>query len=397
MSKKVLIVTPKFPYPPYGACEQDRAAGVELFLKNGWEVRVITKIYGEEYRKEVDDVSQKLGIKIIPIVYKYLHGGKKCWRRLLNPRYWDGAAFEYSDPEIKNALIQELNEFQPNVVWFDYTYLWPLYRIVKDKEIPIITRSINFEPAHFLDEDGRNFINYLKTVPKLLSEYFVSQKSDVLFAITPKESRIYQKMGAKKVVVLPLRGLPRCLDWSHKVADKKVLNVFFAGSTYNVSHNRAALEFLLKKVVPQTKSIFPGQFKFHVFGRKIPDDLNSYFNDNIINHQYLEEPEYLSLLSEMDIAIVPSLYGAGMQQKIFEPLARGFPTVTSARGLAGYPFKEGRHLFLAQTAEEFVKCLGALKEYTLRESLSRETKSLSRSLFSESVLEKIIFDSINVL
>jgi len=69
--KRILIVTPKFPYPPYGACEQDRAAGIELFLKNGWEVRVITKIYGEEYKKEIADVSQRLDIKIVPIVYKY--------------------------------------------------------------------------------------------------------------------------------------------------------------------------------------------------------------------------------------------------------------------------------------------------------------------------------------
>ncbi len=397
MSKKVLIVTPKFPYPSYGACEQDRAAGIELFLKMGWEVRVITKIYGEEYRKKVEDVSQKLGIKIIPIVYKYLRDSKKCWCRLLNPCNWDGAAFEYSDPEIRNALVCELETFQPDVVWFDYTYLWPLYKLVKKEKIPVLTRSINFEPMHFLDEDGRNFKNYLKSIPKLISEYLVSGKSDMLFAITPKEGKIYKKMGAKRVVVLPLRGLPHCISWSHEVADKKVLNVFFAGSTYNVSHNRAALEFLLKKVAPRTESNFPGQFKFHIFGRKIPDDFSNYFNDNIINHQYLAEPEYLSLLSKMDIAIVPSLYGAGMQQKIFEPLARGFPVITSKRGLAGYPFENGRHLLLADTVEEYVKCLEKMRNYELRQQLSAQAKMLSNNLFSESIIEKIIFDTINNL
>lgn len=394
MNKKILIVTPKFPYPSYGACEQDRAAGIELFIKNSWEVRVITKIYGEEYKKEVSEISKKLGIKIISIVYKYLRNKKKwrpCLSRLL---YWDGAAFEYTDLEIRKVLTRELNEFRPDAVWFDYTYLWPLYKLVKKRGIPIFTRSINFEPMHFLDEDGKGLINYLKSVPKFLSEYLTAKRSDILFAITPKEEKIYKKIGAKKTVVLPLRGLPHCLGWSHKVLDKKVLNVFFAGSTYNVSHNRAALEFLLKEIAPQTASNFPGQFKFHVFGRKIPDNLISYFNDNMINHQYLEEPEYLALLSEMDIAIVPSLYGAGMQQKIFEPLARGFPTIISTRGLVGYPFQDGKHLLFADTSEQFVSRLGELRDIELRRRLARESGALAENLFSESVIEKIILDSI---
>ena len=187
------------------------------------------------------------------------------------------------------------------------------------------------------------------------------------------------------------------MNGSHKVADKKVLNVFFAGSTYNVSHNRAALKFLLKKIAPQTESDFPGQFKFHVLGRKVPDDLESYFNHNVINHQYLVELEYLSLLSEMDVAIVPSLYGAGMQQKVFEPLSRGFPVVTSQRGVAGYPFENGRHLLLAETGEEYVRCLERIKNYELRKQLSMQAKLLSNDLFSEPVLEKIIFNTLDVL
>jgi len=39
--------------------------------------------------------------------------------------------------------------------------LWPLYKIVKNSHTPIITRSINFEPLHFLEEDGYSFLNIL--------------------------------------------------------------------------------------------------------------------------------------------------------------------------------------------------------------------------------------------
>src|SRR3990167_11505024 len=104
--KKILIITPKFPYPARGACEQDRAAGIEFFIKSGWEVRVITKIYGEEYKKDVSEANEKLGITIIPINYKYLTLSigqkiKNIFLRLVMPWYWDGAAREYGDLNIK--------------------------------------------------------------------------------------------------------------------------------------------------------------------------------------------------------------------------------------------------------------------------------------------------------
>lgn len=394
--KKIIIVTPKFPYPPFGACEQDRAAGIELFIKNGWEVRVFTKIYNNEYQEEVDHVAKKLGIKIIAVPYQYLNKNKKgSWRRWLRPRNWDGSAFEYADITTRDILNKELQNFRPDFVWFDYTYLWPLYDLVKKYNIPIVTRSINFEPTHFLDEDGRTWWNYLKILPKLFSEYLVVKKSDIIFSITPKEALIYRKFGHKKVFNLPLRGLFHYLEQKHIVRDKNILNVFFAGSTYNVSHNRAALEFLVKEVIPCAEHNFPGQFIFHIFGKKLPVGLKVYCNQsNITYHQYADKNTYEFLVSEMDIALVPSLYGAGMQQKIFEPLARGFPTITSQRGLKDYPFEDKSHLLLASSVEEYVNCLKKLQNIDLRVRLSNAAKDLSLSLFSQSVIEKIIFNSI---
>ena len=69
MKKRILIITPKFPYPSYGACELDRAAGIEMFIKLGYEVYVITKVYGEEYKQEAARMAEKLGITIVPISY----------------------------------------------------------------------------------------------------------------------------------------------------------------------------------------------------------------------------------------------------------------------------------------------------------------------------------------
>lgn len=395
---KILVVTPKFPYPPAGACEQDRATGIEMFLKLGHEVYVITKIYHDDLRQNVREISQKLGITIVPVRYKYLGDStsiREKWARLIRPWYWDGAAFEYSEPEMRVELAKALDSFKPDLVWFDYSYLWPLYHQVRKRNLPIVTRPINFEAIHFLEENGRSLFNYFRFVPKLLSEYLVGRSSDFILAITPDEVNLYKKIGARQVALLPLRGLSHCFDFKAQVAERRPLNVFFSGSTYNVAHNRLALEFFLKKIVPQARAAFPGEFRFHIFGGKAPADLASFFNDETIYHGYVPTEEWSKVLTPMDIALVPSLYGAGMQQKIFEPLCRGFPTIVSPRGLAGYPFKGDEQLLLANTPAEFVDCLGRLRQFSLRRRLAEQGRALAETLFSNQTLAKVATDTLN--
>lgn len=391
--KKILIITPKFPYPAYGACEQDRSAGIELFLELGYQVEVITKVYAEEYKKSAIEIGKQLGIKIIPIIYKNLSRQnrlKKFWSRLWHFGFWDGAAFEYADPEMQEAVNDSLENFEPDLVWFDYTYLWPLYKTVKQYGLPIITRSINFEPIHFLEESGRSFINYLKFLPKLYSEYLTIKYSDIIFAITPKEKKIYEKMRAKNVEVLPLRGLINLLNITSLPKDRAPLNVFFSGSTYNVFHNRLALEFLIKHIAPLAEHVYPGQFVFHVFGGKVPGVLDKYFTKNVIKKNYVPEEDFAEEMSKMDMAIVPSIVGAGMQQKVFAPLAMGFPTITSKHGLAEYPFANKKEVLVAETLEEYVRALGALRDFNLRKELGERAKNLSELLFSKKNIVNII-------
>ncbi len=394
--KKILIVTPRFPFPATGACEQDRASGIEMFVKLGCEIRVITKVIkGSE--GDVQEIEKKFGIKIFPITYKFtrdLPVHEKIKRyviRILNPLFWDGASYEYRDKEITEVFNEQLVNFRPDVVWFEYTYLWPLYKFAQKHNVPIITRSINFEPTHFLEEEGFNFLNLIKFVPKLLSEIITSKKSNVMLAITPKEERIYKKLSPK-THTLPLRALYKFLDQERIIDDKKILNVLFMGSTYNVPHNRRALELIIKEIVPRVEKFSSEKFTFHITGRKLPDDLRKFFNKSIIYHNYIDDLD--SFLKDMDIALVPSLFGAGMQQKIFEPLARGIPTITSERGVVGYPFKNTEHIILARNTKDFVEGLLRMQDFGLRKKLSQNARLLCRELFSRERMFSIVKTSL---
>jgi hypothetical protein len=397
MHKKILIVTPSLPFPKTGAEQADRANGFLQLKKMGYQIKVIAKIPIYRTLEEVQKISQLIGIEILSITYKYNNGEFnfpnkliKLFKRLVNIKYLDGAALEYTEPEIKKVFEEQLKDWQPDYVWFDYTYLWPLYVIAKRYKLPVITRSINFEAIHFLQEDGCSLINIIKSIPKFISEYIIVKKSKVIFAITPKEERIYKSLGGKEVFTLPLRSLPACLRKTHNINDHSEIKIFFMGSTYNVSHNRQALEFIIKNIAPTVEKKYPGKFTFFILGSKVPDNLKVYFNERVIYLGALYGDELEKFLLGMDIALIPYLFGAGMQQKIFEPLSRGIPTITNKKGIAEYPFEHRKHVYLANTLEEYINGLVFLMNASERQKLSSESIKLAWEIFSEEKLNSIV-------
>lgn len=393
--KKILVITPKFPLPASGACEKDRIKNITDLKRLGFDARVIAKVFAFQDDSKIQEWARNAGVQVYLDRYQF-EDKKNFWQKvakIFNPLNWDGAASEYARTETRILVEKVVSEWQPDLVWFDYTYLWPLHNIFGKRKIPIITRSINYEPIHFLQEDGFGLLNFIKFFPKVLSEFIVALKSDILFAITPKEAKLYRILGGgNRVLVLPLRDLANCLKAEWFARDSKPLNVFFMGASYNVHHNRSAVEFLVKDVAPEVEKQSPGDFVFHILGKKLPKEFEKYLNKNVVYEGYV--PNLDEFISKMDIAVAPSLYGAGMQQKIFEPLARGIPSVISKRGIADYPFFDGKHVLFAESKEEFVDKLIKLKDLSLREILSKGAKEQSQKLFSEEVVDRIVIEAI---
>lgn len=395
MIKKVLIVTPRSPFQQRGADESDRFKGIKWFIDKGFETRVITMVMNSDL-EPIEKAKDQLGIKIVPVFYR-LEGRKpiNILKRIFNPLFWDGAAFEYTHPEIKTTLKKEMNEFKPDVVWFDYTYLWPLYRIVKKYKTPIISRSINFEPTHFLDEDGRTLINYVRNIPKLLSEMLTVWMSDYLFSITPKEEKIYKTLGRRKVDNLPLRALPQRLSLKPQ-SSPDIIRAGFMPSTYTVHHNFEALRFLVEDVYPKLSAEIKEKLTIEVTGNKFPKSLEGRLPKQIVYRGYV--PSSKDFWHSVDIAISPSLFGAGMQMKIFEPISLGVPTITSKRGIADYPFNCGEHLICAETADEVASALTQLSnKKSLRDEIGLRANKVARQIFSQEVIDQKIYKALELV
>ncbi len=393
-SKKVLVVTPRFPVPPPGACEKDRYYNLLQLRDLGYQVTVLSKVHPNYDLSLARKFEEKEGIKVITMPYAFMQRkGIIFWLKHLLPWNWDGAAYEYAHKSTKDIFENLLNEVSPDLVWFDYTYLWPLYKLVRSRKIPVITRSINFEARHFLQEDGYTLINLVRFLPKFVSELITIRLSDWLFAITPDEQKIYERWGGRgKTSTLPLRGLAKVLDKQVQVKERDVLKVFFMGSTYNVHHNKSALLYVIKDIAPIVEKRAPGKFVFHILGKQIPNDLQQYIRGNVKYVGYQDPKEYLQ---DMDIAVIPSLYGADMQQKVFEPMALGLPLVTHKRAIAGYRFLENTHYLAAGRPSEFADQIIKLSDPNLRRALGSAAHNRSSELFSQNKMNEIITNVLN--
>jgi hypothetical protein len=315
-------------------------------------------------------------------------------RRVIWPPYWDGAAYEYFGAEIQATVDGVITEMNPDLVVFDYSYLWPLYSLALKRNIPIATRSINMEPLHFLDEDGRSLVNYVRSIPKWISEIQVSRRSAVVFAITPKEQMLYSRLGAN-ARTLPLRGLPKKLaERSERYfGPLSEVHLGFTASTYNVAHNIQALRFLSEEVMPLLRG-GSQRYILHFTGSKLPASFTVDPAGDVINESFV--PLMSDFWKRMDIAVVPSLFGAGMQQKVFEPLLFGVPTITSARAIAGYPFTDQEVVF-ATTATEYASAIQMLAgDDSKRETISKRATALSEVIFSREAIDAAMSDNLPI-
>jgi glycosyltransferase involved in cell wall biosynthesis len=308
-------MTAPFPsWPTRGACEHDRAEGIKQLNRMGHDVLVLTLLYGWQSADDVDRASEQLGIPIRHARYPepwiaadpvmVVRRAAAC---VQHPGLLDGSSYEYSCPDIRLFFEQNLAEWRPDLVWFDHTSAWFLLRVTRRFGIPVVFRSHNFEPFHFLDYHGWSLSNSIKFAGKLIAEYTCARNAAAMVAISPDELAIYDKLVRKAIHLLPLRSLPYCLRPPRKQRDRVPLEVFFFGSTFNVMHNREGVWLLVQDIMPALRRQAPGQFRVHVLGGKLPDCFNQYAAEDLVFHGFVEDLE--DFLDNMDIAVSVSCWG----------------------------------------------------------------------------------------
>ena len=110
---------------------------------------------------------------------------------------------------------------------------------------------------------------------------------------------------------------------------------------------RDGLQFLMKGVFPSLAEARP-DMKLVVIGGDVREERRWLNNPGLIPFE-----EVPALIKACDVCVAPIFSGSGTRVKILEYLAARKPVISTAKGAEGLDAEAGRHLVLAEKADDF--------------------------------------------
>ena len=190
---------------------------------------------------------------------------------------------------------------------------------------------------------------YLNRLMKQLKRFELEKNNEIdsLVAITQRDMDYFHKLGFNGIGHVTPIGLATSHyepNWN-SFTEKPTLS--FIGSL-DWLPNLEGVEWFLTNVMVKLQSI-----DLHIAGRNTPQHLLELEMNNVDIHGEVDSS--VDFINDYSIMIVPLFSGSGMRVKILEGLALGRVILTTSIGVEGIPAVDGEHLFIVNTAEEFVE------------------------------------------
>jgi len=132
--------------------------------------------------------------------------------------------------------------------------------------------------------------------------------------------------------------------------------VFSANMEYHP--NSSAVRFFRKEVWPRLRERWPG-LVWRLLGKN-PEAVSQFTSGDPRIEVIGQVDDAVRELARAKVAVVPVLAGSGTRLKILEAWAARVPVVSTQLGAEGLPVRDGEHLLLADSAEDFAEAVSRL-------------------------------------
>ena len=196
---------------------------------------------------------------------------------------------------------------------------------------------------------------YLKYENKFLKKFETAQlnRCDILVAITENDLELFRNMGfQKKGIAIPVGINPGENKTGFNPGPMRQSIAFIGALDW--MPNQDGIVWFLENVWPRLHKLFP-DLEFHIAGKNTPEWLKERSTDKVIVHG--EVANARSFISQHPVFVAPLFSGSGIKIKVLEAMAWGRAVVTTGIGVEGIPAEHGRHLFIANTAYDFLDAI----------------------------------------
>jgi glycosyltransferase involved in cell wall biosynthesis len=353
--KKILVLTPRFPYPVIGG---DRLRIYEMCkeLSKSYSLTLLTLCesqYEMELSRPEDGVFSEIHRIFMPKYRSYIN----CIMALpsdtpLQVAYYKSSKFD----KVLNELYQEHDLILSHLIRVtDY---------VKHLQIPKVLEmtdaiSMNYERVcETTNKAGikgmiyrleKNRLNkYEKSIVKDFNLNILVSQFDKDYLFEPNSD------GYRKTLVCSNGVDISKLTYEFSPTNKVVI---FIGNMYS-AQNFDAVTWFVENVMPILRK--KGQYTFKVIGRIKPDDekkLNSI--DGVIATGAVDKVDTHARGAIAGICSVR--LAAGVQNKILEYMALGIPTITTSIGLEGLAAIPNKDILIADAVKDYIKHIQELE------------------------------------
>ncbi len=120
---------------------------------------------------------------------------------------------------------------------------------------------------------------------------------------------------------------------------------------YAYKPNTEAVDFLCNEVMPELVTNYPDA-QLVITGGNVPFDSPWLNNPGMIPFE-----DITALVKGCRVGVAPIFSGSGTRLKILEYMAAGIPVVSTRKGAEGLNAVDGKHLFFAESADDFTTAI----------------------------------------
>jgi glycosyltransferase involved in cell wall biosynthesis len=386
-SLRILILSVWWPFPPDNGSRLRAYHLIKELARQGHRIRLVAGIQTDIQEAVADGIPKELTdlcveIKAVPWIWyeKGKFGPVGALRALFSdtPR----SVLETPNPLLRDTIAEQLRQPTDAIIAME---------IGMDAHLPAIPTRIptildqvelsgmerTYREANNIEGRLRTGMTYWKGVRywrKRLSRY------PILTTVSELEAE------AVRGVVGPgpkIRVIPNGVDIGSFPAEpplRRNTGQLLYNGALTYLPNYEAVHWFAEAILPKIRETVPAA-RLVVTGRYTPKAAGTLLqNPDIQLTGFL--PELQSTLAMSMAAVVPLRAGGGTRLKILEAFAAHLPVVATTIGAAGLGVESGKHLLLADTAEEFARAtIQVLTNENIAERLAANARHLAEQQF----------------
>ena len=361
----ILVLANKMPYPPKDGGAIATLSLARSLRRCGCEVDLLA-MNTPKHNCKVEDIPSEISSEInfyAINVDTTIKATKALCNLLFSSKPYNAERFV--NDAFAEKLKALLSEKQYDVVQLEGLYLCPYIETIrKYSSAKIALRAHNVE-----HEIWKRMVENEKSLPKRLYKGIIARRMrrfeqsyinvyDLLVPITDRDADFFSQNGNTKPVYVAQSGIEPespLLSIDNSKADFPSFS--FLGAL-DWQPNIEGLEWFVLNVWNEYRKKHSGA-KFRAAGRNADKEFADFLISNGVD--YLGELEsVVDYYASGMIFVVPLMSGSGMRVKIVEAMAAGKVVITTSVGTEGIATENGRNIFIADSATDFITCMEKL-------------------------------------